>query len=218
MLRNISKKAQKGFTLIELMIVIAIIGILAAIAIPAYQDYVIRSQVSEGLTMASAAKASVSEFYANRGDWPTGNSAAGLGSASTINGKYVSSITVGGGGITVEYGREVNDKITERDDRPDALREQQWRRDLEVRQRCSSDGRIRLWNCSYDQPRQQVHAVVLPSVSSRLQPGHGRPGSLPKPPPRAGASFCAPWIPAALSLPPGKCAASHKIWGPRGRY
>ena len=68
--RVMMKRIQSGFTLIELMIVVAIIGILAAIAIPAYQDYVIRSQVTEALAMAGAAKASVAEFYANRGEWP----------------------------------------------------------------------------------------------------------------------------------------------------
>ena len=106
-------KLQKGFTLIELMIVVAIIGILAAIAIPAYQDYTVRAQISEGLNLAAAAKAAVAETYLNRGAAPATRTAAGMtANASDTNGKYVQSVGVEGGVITITYdGPEVNQNI-----------------------------------------------------------------------------------------------------------
>ena len=96
-------KQQKGFTLIELMIVIASIGILAAIAIPAYQDYTIRSKVSEGLNLAGAAKLAVSETYDSLGGFALNNTSYGLPLAASISGNYVSAVSAVQGTITVSY-------------------------------------------------------------------------------------------------------------------
>ncbi|HFC8937483.1 TPA: pilin [Neisseria meningitidis] len=93
---------QKGFTLIELMIVIAIVGILAAVALPAYQDYTARAQVSEAILLAEGQKSAVTEYYLNHGKWPGGNSDAGVASSSKIKGKYVAGVKVEKGVITAE--------------------------------------------------------------------------------------------------------------------
>jgi len=97
-------KKQQGFTLIELMIVVAIIGILAAIAIPAYQDYTIRAQVSEGLNLAGGAKTAVSEYTMDTGAFPGTNTEAGMSAGNTITGKYVTGVTNIDGLVTVTYG------------------------------------------------------------------------------------------------------------------
>ena len=105
------RKTHEGFTLIELMIVVAIIGILAAIAMPMYLDYTVRSQVAEGISLASSAKASLSEYYHENGDFPADNTTAGLSAATEIQGKYVASVTIEDDVITILYGNEANWQI-----------------------------------------------------------------------------------------------------------
>ena len=108
-------KQQKGFTLIELMIVIAIIGILAAIAIPAYQDYTIRSKVSEGLSLSSSAKLAVSETYDSGGGFQSANNTSyALPAPVSINGNYVSSVAISNatGQITITYNQELGGNPT----------------------------------------------------------------------------------------------------------
>jgi type IV pilus assembly protein PilA len=113
---------QKGFTLIELMIVVAIIGILAAVALPAYQDYTVRSQVSEALSLSGGLKTAVSDYYAASGFFPATNQAAVCGdnggactggTAASNKGNYVTQIAVtSGGGLDITFGNKANSAIT----------------------------------------------------------------------------------------------------------
>lgn len=98
------QRISAGFTLIELMIVVAIIAILAAIAIPAYQDYVIRAQVTEGFSLASGAKASVWDYISSHGTLPADNPSAGLANATSITGNYVSKVAINNGRIIATFG------------------------------------------------------------------------------------------------------------------
>ena len=121
---------QSGFTLIELMIVVAIVALLAAIAIPAYSNYTLRAQVSEGMQVADAMKTGVAEYFQNSGNWPTDIVAAG--EVATV-GKYVNSTNVGSGAITVNYGGQIATALQGAN--------------LTFMPYLSSDGQTILWTC-----------------------------------------------------------------------
>lgn len=99
---------QKGFTLIELMIVVAIIGILASVAIPSYQTYTTRAQIVESLVIVDELKSSVKEFYKMKGAFPESNAAAGLPEGKYLLGNYVENITLSNGAFHLTLGNKVN--------------------------------------------------------------------------------------------------------------
>ena len=102
-------KKQQGFTLIELMIVVAIIGILSAIAVPAYQDYTKRTKVSEGVNLVAPAKLAVAEYYDSKGTLPDGNTTAGLSASTEIKGTYTTYVNVATGGVITMMVKGTND-------------------------------------------------------------------------------------------------------------
>lgn len=105
------KNFEKGFTLIELMIVVAIIGILASVAVPAYQSYSVRAQVAEGMNLAGPVQAAVAEFWYDNGDYPTDNADAGIAAAAAYSGNYVSGISANGADVEITYGNQANIQI-----------------------------------------------------------------------------------------------------------
>ncbi|WP_431687380.1 pilin [Hahella sp. NBU794] len=106
--------AQNGFTLIELMIVVAIIGILASVALPTYQVYVTRAQVTEAVTIVGELRDQVKEYYKYKGDFPTDNAAAGMPAPNKLLGNFVKNITLENGAFHVQLGNKVNKSLQDK--------------------------------------------------------------------------------------------------------
>ena len=169
-MKFVQRSSEKGFTLIELMIVVAIIGILAAIAIPAYSDYTIRAQVSEGVNMVAFAKAPVMDAFLDRGMPPATRLQAGMTANPTdTQGKYVSAVDVLNGTVTVTFGNDANTEIDTET--------------LSVTPYESPDGGV-VWRCGFAAApaglvlmgtgTPQVAAHVNPSIASQYLPASCR--------------------------------------------
>lgn len=105
------KNHEKGFTLIELMIVVAIIGVLASVAVPAYQSYSVRAQVAEGMNLAGPVQAAVAEFWYDNGNFPADNADAGITGPGSFSGNYVTGIGANGASVEITYGNSANIQI-----------------------------------------------------------------------------------------------------------
>ncbi|MDX1405456.1 MAG: pilin [Woeseiaceae bacterium] len=105
------KTSQQGYTLVELMIVVSIIGVLGSIAIPAYQDYTIRAQVAEGIALSSGTRAAMVDYFMDAGDWPQNNEKAHIANQTDITGKYVHKMLIKNNTIEVQFGGDAHQNI-----------------------------------------------------------------------------------------------------------